>query len=97
MPAQYSRYSWGTKKQRMRRGTVSARNRLFIYCFQSTLLHIASARGRWRVVQVLLAWGADIMAIDFGGMRRTALHWACHGGHIKTVEILREHGADVSL
>jgi len=29
-----------------------------------------------------------------GGMRRTALHWACLQGHVRVVEQLIAHGAD---
>ena len=32
-----------------------------------------------------------------GGMRRTALHWACQGGHVRIVELLLEHGADTKV
>ena len=51
--------------------------------FQSTLLHIASRCGHWAAVELLLSRGADVRAIDYGGMRRTALHWACQKGHIR--------------
>lgn len=30
-------------------------------------------------------------------MRRTALHWACQGGHIRMVELLMEFGADTKV
>lgn len=32
-----------------------------------------------------------------GGMRRTALHWACQGGHVHMVELLMEYGADTKV
>ena len=32
-----------------------------------------------------------------GGMRRTALHWACQGGHVHMVELLMEFGADTKV
>lgn len=30
-------------------------------------------------------------------MRRTALHWACQGGHVSMVELLMEFGADTKV
>jgi ankyrin repeat protein len=35
--------------------------------------------------------------LDFGGMRRSPLHWACHGGHVALVELLLEAGADTTV
>ena len=32
-----------------------------------------------------------------GGMRRTAVHWACQGGHVQMVELLMEFGADTKV
>ena len=32
-----------------------------------------------------------------GGMRRTALHWACLQGHVHIVETLIAHGADTKV
>ena len=32
-----------------------------------------------------------------GGMRRTALHWACQGGHVRMVELLMDFGADTKV
>ncbi len=30
-------------------------------------------------------------------MRRTALHWACQGGHVRIVELLVDNGANTQV
>ena len=61
---------------------------------RSTPLHIASERGRFAVVQVLLMHHAYVNA---GGMYdRTSLHFAACDGHPKVARLLLEHGADVN-
>ncbi|CAG9467365.1 unnamed protein product [Pedinophyceae sp. YPF-701] len=62
--------------------------------FQTTLLHTAARYGHADLLSALLRRGADITALDYGGMRRSALHWACHGAHVRCVEILVDAGAD---
>jgi ankyrin repeat protein len=60
----------------------------------STPLHLASSRGRFAVVQVLLKHRADINAGQHGW---TPLHLASCFGHQKVVRLLLEHGVDVDL
>lgn len=47
--------------------------------------------GRNDVLQFLLGEGADVRAPDDAGM--TGLHWAAHGGHLETVQLLLRHNA----
>lgn len=49
---------------------------------QSTLLHCAAKRGHLQLAAALLARGADVNALDYGGMRRTPLHWVSPGGSL---------------
>jgi ankyrin repeat protein len=71
-------------------GILDARSR-----FQSTLLHIAAKCGHADLCRTLLSAGlCDVHAVDFGGMRRTALHWAIHEKHIHVIEVLMDAGAD---
>lgn len=42
---------------------------------QSTLLHCAAKLGHLQLAATLLARGANVNALDYGGMRRTPLHW----------------------
>ncbi|KAK9830082.1 hypothetical protein WJX72_009679 [[Myrmecia] bisecta] len=62
--------------------------------FQTRLIHLASRNGHAGIVQELLLHKADLNALDYGGMRRTALHWACQQGHVRTVEVLVAAGAN---
>ncbi len=57
-----------------------------------TALHIASDRGYMRIVNMLLAAGADVSRRDAGGW--CALHLAARSGHDRVVERLVECGAD---
>jgi len=56
-----------------------------------TPLHVASAFGNERVVQVLLKYKADVNAVD--KLNFTPLLVACHLGHKRVVEILLSNGA----
>lgn len=65
--------------------------------YQSQLLHVAARHGQSDVLAALLkAPGIQVMALDYGGMRRTALHWACQRGDIRSVEALVAAGADIT-
>ncbi|CAL8471115.1 g10657 [Coccomyxa elongata] len=65
--------------------------------FQSNLLHIAARNGQTAIAEELLWRGIDLDALDYGGMRRTALHWACQGGHVRIVELLVDYGANTEI
>ncbi|GMH40239.1 hypothetical protein BSKO_08143 [Bryopsis sp. KO-2023] len=64
--------------------------------FQTCLIHIAAKDGRLSLLKALVERGADVNALDYGGMRRTPLHWACQKGHVKCVEVLVAAGADTT-
>ena len=57
-------------------------------------LHWAAADGHQQVVQLLLANGADVNAVEGGG--RTALHIAAIQGHQGVVKQLIDAGAPVN-
>jgi len=59
-----------------------------------TPLHIASRNGKFKVVQVLLAYHADINVSDSDG--RTPLHFASWNTHTTVTRVLLEHGAEVN-
>jgi len=59
-----------------------------------TPLDIAVHRGDHAAMRLLIAYGADIEAIN-GGRRTTALHRACLKGDYEAVKILLEAGASV--
>lgn len=68
--------------------------------FQSGLLHLAAAAGAADTLRALLARPAfrqDVTALDYGGLRRTPLHYACQRGHVACVEALLAAGADPEL
>jgi ankyrin repeat protein len=46
-------------------------------------------------VRRLLSVGADVNAKDNLGV--TPLHWACEKGHVRVVNELQEHGADIEV
>ncbi len=50
-------------------------------------------KGHREVVELLLAKGADIKAVDNNGY--TPLHWAAQKGHREAVELLLSKGADM--
>ena len=58
----------------------------------TTALLRAAERGGADVVEALAELGADVnVRSDFG--KRTPLHYACAGGHLKAIEVLLTHGA----
>ena len=57
----------------------------------NTLLIEAAKQGHLDTSAYLLNSGADIDAVD--AMSRSALHWACGGGHLLEVELLLRRGA----
>src|SRR3954451_9979392 len=63
----------------------------------STLLHCAAWKGHFSAVEVLLDYGADVMAQNsnehYGG---TPLHAAAHANHKPIAALLIERGADVN-
>ena len=61
-----------------------------------TPLHIASARQRFMVMQVLLTHHADINAGAVDKLDWAPLHFASWDGHLKVAQLLLEHGADVN-
>lgn len=68
-----------------RGGNVNARS----IC-QSQMLHLAVRYQQAAIVHLLLRVPAvDVNALDYGGLRRTALHWAClRGDHLIVEELI---------
>jgi len=60
-----------------------------------TTLHVTAALGDLGVLRVLKAVGAELEATDIAG--HTALHLACHAGHVKVVQELLEAGAIMDM
>ena len=58
-------------------------------------LYIASSRGRTKIVQLLLAAGAN--ANTKGGEYGSALRAASMEGHNEIVQLLLDHGADIDV
>jgi RNA polymerase sigma factor (sigma-70 family) len=58
-------------------------------------LHVAAAAGRKAIVELLLANGANVNAVDTGD-NALAIHFAAERGHIDVVKVLVEHGSDVN-
>ncbi len=61
---------------------------------EPTALHKASHYGHMEVVQLLLAYGADVNAKD--ARNATPMHEAVYSGQTEIAELLIEHGADVN-
>jgi uncharacterized protein len=59
-----------------------------------TALHMASANGHTRIMQVLLDAGANTEHRNVTG--NTPLHWACVGGFASAVQLLLDNGADAA-
>uniref|UniRef100_A0A158Q7B9 Poly [ADP-ribose] polymerase n=1 Tax=Elaeophora elaphi TaxID=1147741 RepID=A0A158Q7B9_9BILA len=59
---------------------------------KSTPLHLACGYNRVRAVKILLERGADVQAVDIGGL--VPLHNASSFGHLEVVNLLLEAGAD---
>ncbi|KAK6112466.1 Ankyrin repeats (3 copies) family protein [Brugia pahangi] len=59
---------------------------------KSTPLHLACGYNRVRTVKILLEKGADVQAVDIGGL--VPLHNASSFGHLEVVNLLLEAGAD---
>ncbi|NND71089.1 MAG: c-type cytochrome [Rhodothermales bacterium] len=57
-------------------------------------LHIASVKGEFELVELLLEAGADVNSEEFG-KSDTPLHWASLGGFAPIIERLRQAGADI--
>lgn len=58
-------------------------------------LHLSAERGNAHIVQLLLAHGAEIDALDWCG--RTALHYAVRNSHLDVVMKLLERGAETDI
>jgi ankyrin repeat protein/Mg2+ and Co2+ transporter CorA len=76
-------------RQRIPRANVNA-----VEIRQKTALHLAVTHGRDDIIELLLVYGANIMAKSDGSW--TALHNACEYGSVKIVRILLTAGADVN-
>jgi ankyrin repeat protein len=61
-----------------------------------TPLHLAAHGGHKRVVEALLAGGADVQAPADNSLASTPLLWAISGQDLETVTLLLAHGADVN-
>jgi len=57
-------------------------------------LHAAAENGSTEVIEILLAAGAEVNALD--GRLRTPLHWACCSSREAAAALLLESGADVN-
>jgi len=59
------------------------------------LLHIASAAGDVRTVELLVEAGVDVDLL--GDMDNTALHYASLKGHEEVAKFLIDHGANTAI
>jgi ankyrin repeat protein/Mg2+ and Co2+ transporter CorA len=76
-------------RQRTPRANVNA-----VEIRQKTALHLAVAHGRDDIIELLLVYGANVMAKSDGSW--TALHNACEQGSVKVIRTLLTAGADVN-
>lgn len=58
-----------------------------------TLLHWAAINNRKEIAAYFLSKGAEVNALG-GELMSTPLHWASRQGHIATIVLLMQHGAD---
>ncbi|PSN53756.1 Palmitoyltransferase Hip14 [Blattella germanica] len=61
-----------------------------------TLLHWAAINNRREIIHYYLNKGAEVDAVG-GELLATPLHWATRQGHLGSVTLLMQHGADPSL
>lgn len=77
------------RRTRLPRSNVNA-----VEVRQKTALHLAVTHGRDDIIELLLVYGADVMARSDG--KWTALHNACEQGSVKVLKILLGAGADIN-
>jgi ankyrin repeat protein/Mg2+ and Co2+ transporter CorA len=77
------------RRPRLPRANVNA-----VEIRQKTALHLAIAHGRDDIIELLITYGADVMAKSDGSW--TPLHNACEQGSVKVVRILLAAGADIN-
>ena len=68
----------------------------FIQMYKWTGLDLAITRNSLRIVNMLIAAGADVNPISTKDMRRTPLQYASEYGNVDVTLALIEHGADVN-
>lgn len=61
-----------------------------------TLLHWAAINNRHEIIRYYISKGAVVDAVG-GELLATPLHWATRQGHLGSVTLLMQHGADPSL
>lgn len=61
-----------------------------------TLLHWAAINNRKEIIRYYISLGAHVDAVG-GDLMATPLHWATRAGHLGTVVLLMQHGADPSI
>lgn len=62
---------------------------------ERTALHIAAKNRFVEIAKLLIKYGADVNAKDFGGC--TALHWAAIHGDLPFIKLLLESGAAINI
>ncbi len=62
---------------------------------ERTALHIAAKNSLVDIAALLIKYGADVDAKDFGGC--TALHWAAINGDLPFIKLLLESGAAINV
>ncbi|KAF6776175.1 hypothetical protein AHF37_04470 [Paragonimus kellicotti] len=65
----------------------------FAYVQGMTPLHWAADRGHHDIIATLLAYSADVHAVDHDG--QTPLHYACSCGHVTSAKLLIRAGANL--